>query len=119
MQKDVAKLIGVSEDCITNWENGRSEPQIQFMPKIIEFLGYVPIEVDTSTLGGRIRDYRIRHGLSYKKMGEVLGVDATTVGSREKELVKDIRSDNEKLEGLLQSPKTYFLILISKIKFSM
>ncbi|MGV3598251.1 MAG: helix-turn-helix domain-containing protein [Bacteroidota bacterium] len=42
MQKDVAKLIGVSEDCITYWENGRSNPQIRFTQNIIMFLGYIP-----------------------------------------------------------------------------
>lgn len=88
LQKDVAKLIGVSEDCITYWENGRSEPQIQFMPKIIEFLGYMSVDIDISTLGGRIKSYRIQHGLSYKKMGKLLGVDASTVGAWEKGISK-------------------------------
>ena len=83
MQKEVAKLIGVSEDSLTGWENGRSEPQIQFVPYIIEFLGYMPIEVDVSTVGGRIKEYRMRHGLSHKKMGKLLGVDASTVGTWE------------------------------------
>ena len=27
LQKDAAKIIGVSEDTITGWENGRSQPQ--------------------------------------------------------------------------------------------
>ncbi|MGV3598244.1 MAG: helix-turn-helix domain-containing protein [Bacteroidota bacterium] len=83
LQKEVAKLIGVSEDCITYWENGRSEPQIQFMPKIIEFLGYMPVEVDTSTFEGKLKMYRMRHGLSHKKLGKLLGVDASTVGAWE------------------------------------
>jgi len=38
LQKDVAKLIGVSEDCITFWENGRSKPQKRFYLLIIKFL---------------------------------------------------------------------------------
>lgn len=42
-QKDVAKIIGVSEDCITYWENRRSEPQKRFYSRITEFLGYTPI----------------------------------------------------------------------------
>lgn len=83
LQKDVAQAIGVVEDSITYWENGRSEPQIQFMPYIIAFLGYMPIEVDTSTLGGKIKEYRIKQGLSYKKLGKLLGVNASTVGAWE------------------------------------
>lgn len=92
MQKEVAKLIGVSEDCITYWENGRSEPQIQFIPYIIKFLGYMPLEIDISTLGGKIKDYRVRNGLSHKKMGKLFGVDATTIAAWEKKSVKDINS---------------------------
>jgi len=38
-QKDVAALIGVTEDTICYWENGRVEPSRQLMPKILEFLG--------------------------------------------------------------------------------
>jgi transcriptional regulator with XRE-family HTH domain len=37
-QKEVAILFGVSEDTITNWENNRTEAQIQFYPKINAFL---------------------------------------------------------------------------------
>jgi DNA-binding XRE family transcriptional regulator len=41
-QKQLANLIGVSEDTITNWENNRAQPHIRNYPKIIEFLGYFP-----------------------------------------------------------------------------
>jgi DNA-binding XRE family transcriptional regulator len=36
-QKDVAKICGVTEDCITNWEKNRCEPQVQFFPHIVKF----------------------------------------------------------------------------------
>lgn len=101
LQKEVAEVIGVSEDCITYWENGRAEPQIQFMPMIIEFLGYMPVEVNTSTIGGKIKVYRIRHGLSYKKMGKLFGVNACTVGVWEKGQVKFTNNVKKKLEKTL------------------
>jgi DNA-binding XRE family transcriptional regulator len=31
LQKDVAKIFGVTEDCIINWEKDRSIPPVQFM----------------------------------------------------------------------------------------
>lgn len=34
-QKGVAGIIGVTIDSVSNWENGFSEPQIQFNPAII------------------------------------------------------------------------------------
>lgn len=90
LQKDVAEIIGVSEDCVCNWEKGRAEPQIHFMPYIIAFLDYMPIAIDTLTIGGRIKEYLIRHGLSHKKVGKLLGVDATTVRAWEGGHVKNI-----------------------------
>lgn len=58
LQTDVARIIGVSTDTITNWENGRGGPQFRSYPKVIEFLGYFPLEIDTTTLGGRIKECR-------------------------------------------------------------
>jgi DNA-binding XRE family transcriptional regulator len=56
-QEDVANQIGVSIDCVAFWENGRSKPQVQHMPKIIEFLGYNPVPYENVTIGGRIKNY--------------------------------------------------------------
>ncbi len=83
-QEDVGRIIGVSTDCITLWENNHSKPMIHHMPKIVEFLGYNPIPTDQKGLAGRINSYRIKHGLSYKNMGVLLGVDASTIGAWEK-----------------------------------
>lgn len=38
LQKDVAKLIGVTEDCITNWERNRNKPQKKYYPILSSFL---------------------------------------------------------------------------------
>lgn len=84
LQEDIAKLIGVSPDCIANWEKHRAFPQIQFMPAITAFLGFLPLAIDISNLGGQIFLYRNTHGLSSKKFGELLGVDASTIRDWEK-----------------------------------
>lgn len=101
-QEDIALLIGVSTDCITNWENGRANPQIQYMPKILEFLGFMPLEIDEYTLSGMIKSYRVKNGLSHKKMGDVLGVDASTIRAWEKgESISQVKTKKliEKLIG--------------------
>lgn len=64
LQKDVAKICGVTEDCITNWEKNRNTPQIQFFPRIIDFLGYMPFEVDLTTLSGKLKAHSYINGLS-------------------------------------------------------
>jgi ribosome-binding protein aMBF1 (putative translation factor) len=38
LQKEVAIIIGVTEDCITYWENGRSKPMKKYHHKIEGFL---------------------------------------------------------------------------------
>jgi DNA-binding XRE family transcriptional regulator len=43
-QFEVAKIIGVTEDTICNWENNRSYPKGVFFPRIIYFLGYNPMK---------------------------------------------------------------------------
>ena len=100
-QKDLAELFNVSEDCVTYWENGRSKPQVQFYPKIMSFLGFNPFFVDISTLGGRIRQYRYEHGLSHKTLGNLLDVDASTVGSWEKEESKPDNEKKKRIEKLI------------------
>jgi len=72
-QQDVAEIIGVCEATIWGWENGR-EPELRHVPKIIEFLGYVPFECPDDPIG-RLRYFRLVNGLSYKRLGELIGRD--------------------------------------------
>jgi len=102
LQKDVAKEIGVSEDCITFWENGRSIPQVRYYPAIIQFLGYMPFEIAGDTLGGRIRWYRLKQGLSHKRLGKLLSVDASTIRSWEENVTVPNSKNFKKLKELIQ-----------------
>ena len=85
LQSEVSKIIGVSIESITNWENNNSQPQIRYYPKIVAFLGYAIFNNQLDeTLSKRIKAYRITHGLSHKKLGIVLSVNASTICSWEK-----------------------------------
>ena len=101
LQKDVAKILNVSEDTVTYWENGRSVPQIQFYPKIIEFLGYTPFSVDTSTLAGRMKRYRMENGVSQEDLGKLVGVNESTVFNWEKGYHKPFASKLKLLEKII------------------
>lgn len=79
LQSDVAKILNVSPDCITYWENNRAQPQVNYFPRIIEFLGFLPFELDPSTFIGKLKAYRLRNGLSHKRLGKILNVNATTI----------------------------------------
>ena len=45
-QAELAQKIGIYEGTVGDWEHGRSIPDIRYMPKVIEFLGYDPLETD-------------------------------------------------------------------------
>ena len=100
LQKDVANVIGVCEDSITLWENNRNEPSIIYYPKIIQFLGYVPFDIDISTLGGQIKLYRYIHGLSQEELALKLNVNESTVFHYEKNKHKPSPKTLKKLKSL-------------------
>ncbi|OQP64981.1 transcriptional regulator [Niastella vici] len=100
-QKDVADLMGVTEDSITNWELNRHEPQIEYYPKIIEFLGYFPFDIDTSTLGGKIKRYRYLKGVTQEELARELGVNESTIFHYEKNDTKPFRKTMAKLAPIL------------------
>lgn len=99
LQKDVAIILNVSEDCVTYWENNRSKPQIKYYPQIIKFLGYCPFELDLTTFEGRIKAYRYLNGLSRKHFGKLIEVDPQTVVGWENGRGKGLK--REKLERFL------------------
>ncbi|MEP7111217.1 MAG: helix-turn-helix transcriptional regulator [Ferruginibacter sp.] len=101
LQKDVANAIGVCEDSITYWENNRCEPTVKYYPNIIQFLGYVPFEVDTFTLGGQIKLYRYLNGLTQEELALKLDINESTVFQYEKNEHKPNAKTLRKLESLL------------------
>lgn len=107
LQKDVAAFIGVTEEAVMYWETGFAEPQIQHAPKVIQFLGYNPFPYETETFGGRLKLYRLLHGLSHKKMGKLLGVDGATISTWETNRFKPNQENLEIINTLLKNiPKT-------------
>ena len=57
-QKDVAARLGADQDSVWDWEKNRSSPALRFIPRIIEFLGYVPDDTRPEGLGQRIVAFR-------------------------------------------------------------
>jgi DNA-binding transcriptional regulator YiaG len=84
-QSSVAKVLGVNTSTVANWEKHHIEPMLWVIPKVIEFLGYVPELQPTQLLGQKIRVYRQFSGMSQKKLAEHLGVDPATLGRWERD----------------------------------
>ncbi len=97
-QSDVAKIINVTTDCITNWELNRNKPEIRYIPKIISFLGYSPIIEQN-----KIKQYRIEKGLTQKGFARILEIDPSTLGRIEE---RKSRITNKVRLKLLEFEKT-------------
>ena len=54
------------------------------MPKVIEFLGYVPFEKNPETLGEKIVYNRRLKGMTQKELARQIGVDPTTLARWER-----------------------------------
>ena len=100
-QKEAAKKIGVDETTIWFWENNRVEPSISFIPKIIEFLGYIPFKTKYNSLGEKIIAFRRIHGLSQKKLACELGIDHSTLGGWERGEHRPIKQLYDRLISFL------------------
>ena len=94
--------IGVSVETISSLERGAHEPALEYMPKVVEFLGYVPFET-CKTLGERIRLYRMSLGLTQVEFARKLGVTHSTVRSWENDRVKNVEKKiRPYLDGLVK-----------------
>ena len=83
IQKQVAKIIDVCTPSIVNWETGRSEPHLKYMPAIIKFVGYDPVP-PPDTLASRLVCGRKAAGLSQKEAARRVGVDQGTLARWER-----------------------------------
>jgi transcriptional regulator with XRE-family HTH domain len=78
-QLAVANFIRVDECTVTNWEKNHSQPRLYLLPKIIEYLGYIPFELQKETIGDKLIAYRKTKGLNQRKLAQLLGIDQTTI----------------------------------------
>lgn len=77
-QLDVADRLGAEKDTVRNWEVGRTEPEIRFLPAVIAFLGYNPLP-ESNTPGGEIERRRLSLGWSQSQLADRAGVDPATI----------------------------------------
>jgi DNA-binding XRE family transcriptional regulator len=100
-QKDVAKIIGVEETSIYNWENNQSKPRSRYMSKIIKFLGYILDIYPQKTVGEKLTYYRNVNGLSQKQMAMELGIDQSTLRMWEKNICLPNKKISDKIFKIL------------------
>jgi transcriptional regulator with XRE-family HTH domain len=84
VQKDVAKILGTDANTLTYWETNRGEPSLRLIPKIIDFLGYVPLFILPQEPGKKIAVCRRLLGINQEELAKRLGIDPGTLRKWEK-----------------------------------
>jgi transcriptional regulator with XRE-family HTH domain len=97
-QKDVARMMGIDVFTYLTWETGQVlQPDIRGWKAIIQFLGYDP-NGEPADFSERLISYRRRHGLSQKKLSQLLGCDQTVLAKWENQKsVPSVKSHTQKL----------------------
>ena len=78
-QRDVAKILGVSKESISDWETDETMMRAEYYPATITVLGYNPFLVDVLNLAERLKNYRKSHDLSQEAIGKLIGVNEGTI----------------------------------------
>jgi len=73
-------LLNISKDTVYNWEKNRTDPMVHLIPRITEFLGYIPPLFAGQTTGQKIVTYRQVRGISQRAFALELKVDPGTLG---------------------------------------
>lgn len=108
LQREVGQRIGASVATVWLWESNRVEPELKWMPAILDFLGYDPTPAGRN-LGERLVRHRVRLGWTQKRLAEALRVDQTTLARWETGQKAPWGKYAERIASLLQ-PETYVTI---------
>ena len=100
-QSDVADRIEVWTATLNYWENNHFNPEVQYVPKIVAFLGYDPFGPPPTSFPLQLKAARIASGLTRRQLAARLGVHPGTVAEWEQGEVRPIRGLRERIRVLL------------------
>jgi transcriptional regulator with XRE-family HTH domain len=83
IQRQVSEQLAVNVSSLRNWEANRSKPAVEFMPAIIQFLGYNPLPPGT-TWAERLVSCRTAMGITQGESARRIGVDQGTLARWER-----------------------------------
>jgi len=100
-QSDVADRIGVWTSTVNYWENNHFNPEVEYVPRIVTFLGYDPFGTPPATFPLQLKAARIAAGLTRRKLAARVGVHPATIAGWERGEVQPLESSFGRLRALL------------------
>jgi transcriptional regulator with XRE-family HTH domain len=100
--KDVIAQLEIDRETLRGWELNLFEPHVSHYPLIISFLGYNPCNFETDSLGGKIKAYRYKYGLTQKQFGKLLNCDCSVVWQWESNTRLPIPKTQERLLSIFE-----------------
>jgi DNA-binding transcriptional regulator YiaG len=98
---EVAKLLGMSLDCLKNWESSEYSVTLRFKPRVIDFLGVCPYQTNLS-IGLKLRQCRENCSLSRSEVYKKLGVSEYELKAIEQENMKPSQEKTKLILKFLQ-----------------
>jgi transcriptional regulator with XRE-family HTH domain len=102
-QIEAARALEVNPSTILNWEKGHTEPPVEAVPALLQFLGYDPLP-EPKTLPERLIAKRRSKGWSIREAARKFGVDPGTWRDWEQDRVILFRSHRVLIARLLGLP---------------
>jgi len=99
-------MLKVTTETVTNWELNHTEPEISYIPRIIEFIGYCPY-IPTHSPIARLGLIRQALGLSYRALAKKVGVDESSLIRYARGKGKPARKPLAKIQAFLKLLQTY------------
>ena len=98
--------VSITESSIWNWEHG-TDPELHYIPKLIEFLGYIPFDCPDDTVG-RLAWYKRAMGMNLDNLGEAMGRDPEQLSDWLSGRHYPFRKNREKIERFLEKQELFF-----------
>lgn len=102
LQRDIARMLGVSKAVVWQWETNYTSVQTYLIPRVVEFLGYTPWGAPMN-FGQWFQMVRRTLGLSRKRLGRYQHIDESTLWRLESGKSEPTRQTEERLRALLLS----------------
>ncbi len=98
-QLQVARLLKVTTDTVTGWELNRHEPPARLAKRIIHFLGYLPFQEETRSIGKKLYLARLISGKTQEQVAIQIGCDESNL----RRIELNERNPRKKVLGKIQS----------------